>query len=67
MTTTETIREQSISVVECDIPARMTLRDYREGRPCRPASRWERTRVGMLGAGIVGRVAATWVTRRSGR
>jgi hypothetical protein len=62
MSTTDTIREQSLSIVECDVPDGMTLREYRDGR-CRP-SRWEKARLGLLGAGVVGLVAETWATRR---
>jgi len=65
MSTTDTIREQSVSIVECDVPAGMTLREYRD-RNARP-SRWEKARVGLLGAGILGLVAETWFTQRGSR
>jgi hypothetical protein len=65
MRTTDTIREQSLSIVECDVPAEMTLHEYRHGR--REPSRWERARVGLLGAGFVGIVTETWLAHRKAR
>ena len=53
-------------VVECDIPAELTIAEYQESRSQTP-SRWEKARVGLLGAGVVGIVAETFLARRSSR
>ena len=64
--TTQTIRDQGVMVVECDIPADLTIAEYRAERGARP-TRWEKTRVGLLGAGVLGIVAETLLTHRSSR
>jgi hypothetical protein len=66
MTTTETIHSQAIATLECDIPEGMTIRDYRSSR-CRRPSRWEKARVGILGAGVIGLIAETVLTQRTTR
>ena len=53
-------------VEECDIPADLTIAEYLEARPRAP-TRWEKARVGLLGAGVVGLVAETLLARRSSR
>jgi len=53
-------------VVESDIPADLTIAEYQEARRREP-SRWEKARVGLLGAGVVGLVAETLLARRSSR
>lgn len=62
--TTRSIQEQSVQMMECDIPDGVTLSDYRSAREHRGPSRWERTRVGLLGAGLLGLVAETLRGRR---
>jgi hypothetical protein len=64
--TTHTIQEQGVMVMECDIPAEMTIAEYRAQRNSKP-SRWEKARVGLLGAGVVGLVAETLIAHRSSR
>ena len=57
-------------VVECDIPAELTIAEYRRARresPSQAPSRWEKARVGLLGAGVVGLVAETLLAHRSSR
>ena len=57
-------------VVECDIPIEPTIAEYRQARrePTSGApSRWEKARVGLLGAGVVGLVAETLRAHRSSR
>ena len=41
--TTEIVRDQAFLVMGCDIPAGMTIPEYRAQRPRRPG-RWERAR-----------------------
>lgn len=64
--TTETIRSQATATVECDIPDGMSIRDYRARRSAQP-TRWEKARVGILGAGVIGLIAETVLTQRSAR
>ncbi len=64
--TTQTVRDQGVMVVECDIPAELTIAEYRASRR-HEATRWEKTRVGLLGAGVVGIVAETLLAHRSSR
>jgi hypothetical protein len=46
---TTQLREHSVSVIASDVPAEMTLAEYRKSRRC-PHDRRERVRVGVLGA-----------------
>ncbi len=64
--TTQTIREQAIAVIECDVPEGVTLGEYR-ALNCHRPSRWEKARVGILGAGIVGILAETVLSQRAVR
>jgi hypothetical protein len=64
--TTQSVRDQGVMVVECDIPADLTIAEYKAERR-RGASRWEKARVGLLGAGVVGIVAETLLAHRSSR
>ena len=63
---TETVRDRSFAPLECDIPPEMTMDEYRARKP-QPASRWEKARVGILGAGLVGLVAETLLRSRASR
>ena len=65
-TTTKTIQDRGVMVVECDIPADLTIAEYKAGRAQQP-TRWEKTRVGLLGAGVLGIVAETFLAHRSSR
>jgi hypothetical protein len=40
-TTTELIRDRGMSIIASDIPARMTLAQYRKRPPAAPASPWK--------------------------
>ena len=51
--TTELIRDRSLSVIASDLPPDMTLAEYRAARPG-PRSRWARMRVALAGAPAVG-------------
>jgi hypothetical protein len=51
--TTELIRDRSLSVIASDLPPDMTLAEYRAARPA-PRSRWARMRVSLAGAPAVG-------------
>jgi hypothetical protein len=41
MTTTELIRDRGLSVIDCDIPARMTLAQFRKRPQAAHASPWK--------------------------
>jgi hypothetical protein len=60
--TTHTLRERSMAVMASDIPEDLTLSKYRSAR--RGPSRWEKARVGILGAGLLGLVAETVLSQR---
>ena len=64
--TTQTIQDRDVMVVECDIPDGLTIAQYQAGRQRAP-SRWEKARVGVLGAGVLGLVAETFMAHRSSR
>ena len=64
--TTQTIQDQAVMIVESDIPADLTIAEYRARRQQGP-SRWERARVALLGAGVVGLLAETVRAHRAPR
>jgi hypothetical protein len=61
--TNNTIRERSYAVMESDLPEGVTLARHRSDRGRGP-TRWEKARLGILGAGLVGLVAETVLTHR---
>jgi hypothetical protein len=55
--TTNNIHRQSVAVLHADIPADLTIAEYRSRRA--GPTRWEKARIGILGAGLVGLLAET--------
>jgi hypothetical protein len=64
--TTELIREQAVLALESDVPAGMTLGEYRRSRVPAP-TRWERARPGLLGLGLVGLLVETLHAQRGAK
>lgn len=64
--TTDLIRERGVLGLESDIPHGVTLGEYRASQGAAP-SRWEKLRAGILGVGLLGILAETILTQRTGR
>jgi hypothetical protein len=62
--TTELIRDRSLSVIASDLPPDMTLAEYRAARRS-PHSRWQRMRVVLAGAPAVGVAAQALLSWRA--
>jgi hypothetical protein len=62
--TTELIRDRSLSVIASDLPPDLTLAEYCAARPS-PRSRWERMRVALAGAPAVGVAAQSALSWRA--